>query len=65
MPNYRRVWVPGGTYFFTVNLLERRRTLLTDHIDSLRNAFAQAKAARAGIRRVNDAHGFSASILAG
>jgi hypothetical protein len=29
-----------------VNLLERRRTLLTDHIDSLRNAFAQAKAAR-------------------
>ncbi len=46
MPNYRRVWVPGGTYFFTVNLLERRRTLLTDHIDSLRNAFAQAKAAR-------------------
>ena len=46
MPNYRRVWVPGGTYFFTVNLLERRRTLLTDHIDSLRNAFAQAKEAR-------------------
>ena len=46
MPNYRRVWVPGGTYFFTVNLLERRRTLLTDHIDSLRNAFAMAKEAR-------------------
>ena len=46
MPNYRRVWVPGGTYFFTVNLLERRRTLLTDHIDSLRNAFAQANEAR-------------------
>jgi putative transposase len=46
MPNYRRVWVPGGTYFFTVNLLERRRTLLIDHIDSLRHAFAQARAAR-------------------
>lgn len=46
MPNYRRVWVPGGTYFFTVNLLERRRTLLTDRIASLRHAFAQAKAAR-------------------
>lgn len=25
MSNYRRVYVPGGTYFFTVNLLERRR----------------------------------------
>jgi len=23
MPNYRRVWVPGGTFFVTVNLLER------------------------------------------
>ncbi|NDK37876.1 transposase [Pseudoxanthomonas gei] len=46
MPNYRRVWVPGGTYFFTVNLLERRRDLLTGHIDALRDAFAQARAAR-------------------
>lgn len=46
MPNYRRVWVPGGTCFFTVNLLERRRSLLTDHIESLRNAFARAKEAR-------------------
>lgn len=46
MPNYRRVWVPGGTYFFTVNLLERRRTLLTDHIASLQHAFALAKVAR-------------------
>lgn len=24
MPNYRRAWVPGATWFFTVNLLERR-----------------------------------------
>jgi len=30
MSNYRRVWVPGGTYFFTVNLLERRRRLLLE-----------------------------------
>jgi putative transposase len=37
MPNYRRVFVPGGCYFFTVNLLERKRTLLTDHIDLLRD----------------------------
>lgn len=46
MPDYRRVWVPGGTYFFTVNLLERRRTLLTDHVDSLRDAFRQTQMAR-------------------
>jgi putative transposase len=33
MANYRRVWVPGGTYFFTVNLLERNRRLLVDHVE--------------------------------
>lgn len=46
MPNYRRVWVPGGTYFFTVNLLERRRTLLVEHVDALRAAFAAAQSVR-------------------
>ena len=47
MPNYRRVWVPGGTYFFTVNLLERRkRRLLVEHIDHLRAAFRDARRAR-------------------
>jgi putative transposase len=46
MPNYRRVWVPGGTYFFTVNLLERRRSLLVDHVDALRAAFAAAQSVR-------------------
>ena len=39
MPDYRRAWFPGGTYFFTVNLLERHRNdLLTRHIDLLRDA---------------------------
>ena len=38
MPNYRRAFVPGGCWFFTVNLLDRRRRLLTDHIDALRAA---------------------------
>jgi putative transposase len=33
MSNYRRVRVPGGTYFFTVNLLERRRRLLVERVD--------------------------------
>jgi len=46
MPNYRRVWVPGGTYFFTVNLLERRRSLLIENIDSLHEAFRIAHRAR-------------------
>ena len=39
MPDYRRLWVPGGTYFFTVNLLRRRgNDLLTKHIADLRQA---------------------------
>src|SRR5438270_6770555 len=38
MPNYRRAFPPGGCWFFTVNLLDRRRTLLTDNIDALRAA---------------------------
>ena len=36
MPNYRRNRVPGGTYFFTVNLLDRGRPLLVERIDLLR-----------------------------
>ena len=38
MPDYRRSRVPGGTYFFTVNLLERRRRLLVEHVAALRAA---------------------------
>lgn len=40
------MWVPGGTYFFTVNLLERRRRLLVDRIGDLRTAFQAAHVAR-------------------
>jgi putative transposase len=36
MPDYRRARVPGGTYFFTVNLLDRRQDTLVRHIDLLR-----------------------------
>ncbi len=39
MSNYRRSRVPGGTYFFTVNLLTRKSNdLLIRHIDMLRDA---------------------------
>nr|WP_276527282.1 hypothetical protein [Nitrosomonas ureae] len=40
---YRRANVPGGTYFFTVNLAERKRTFLVDHIDSLREVMRDVK----------------------
>jgi putative transposase len=46
MPNYRRAWVPGGARFFTVNLLERRRRLLVEHVDCLRTTFRDVKRAR-------------------
>ena len=39
MTNYRRNLASGGTYFFSVNLADRSQTLLTDNVDSLRNAF--------------------------
>jgi putative transposase len=39
MPNYRRLWRPRGTYFFTVNLLERHgNDLLVREIDRLKAA---------------------------
>ena len=44
MPNYRRYRVPGGCYFFTVNLLERHQnTLLIDEIELLRTVVKQVK----------------------
>ncbi len=46
MPDYRRNLVPGGTYFFTVNLLERRKRLLVDEVDALREAVRLARAKR-------------------
>ncbi|WP_250655551.1 REP-associated tyrosine transposase [Alkalimarinus coralli] len=39
MVAYRRNFVAGGTYFFTVTLKNRKTTYLTDYIDELRNAF--------------------------
>jgi len=39
MTNYRRSRIAGASYFFTVNLADRSQTLLTKHIDLLRNAF--------------------------
>ena len=46
---YRRADAAGGTYFFTVNLVERRSDLLVRHIDEL----------RVTMKTVKDAHPFA------
>ncbi len=38
MQHYRRNRVPGGTYFFTVVLQDRKSRLLTQEVDLLRTA---------------------------
>ena len=43
MPDYRRNRVPGGTFFFTVNLLDRRSDLLVTQIHALREAVRQVR----------------------
>ncbi|MFZ5771149.1 MAG: transposase, partial [Thermodesulfobacteriota bacterium] len=40
---YRRTQVNGGTYFFTVNLAERHRSLLVDYVDILRKVVGMVK----------------------
>jgi len=44
MPDHRRNRVPGGTFFFTVNLLDRRSDLLVTQIDALRDAVRRVRA---------------------
>ena len=43
MTGYRRNFIAGGCFFFTVNLAERRLRLLTEHIDELRNALRKVR----------------------
>jgi putative transposase len=43
MTSYRRNFVPGGSFFFTVNLANRKLALLTEHIDLLREAFRETR----------------------
>ena len=44
MSTYRRLRIPGGTYFFTVNLRDRRSNLLVTHIAHLREAIRTSRA---------------------
>jgi putative transposase len=47
MPNYRRCHATGATWFFTVNVRDRRNgALLVDHIDALRRAVAAERSHR-------------------
>lgn len=46
MPRYHRPWVPGGTWFFTVNLQDRSSDLLVNEMQALRAAFAITRATR-------------------
>jgi hypothetical protein len=47
MPDYRRYRIPGGTYFFTVNLLERHpNDLLIRPINVLRQGVKVTNAGR-------------------
>lgn len=44
MPNYRRIYIPGGTYFFTVVTYQRKPFLTMDCARKcLRNAFLQTQ----------------------
>jgi putative transposase len=46
MVMYRRNFVAGGTYFFTLALADRRSTMLIDRIDELREAYRSVVTAR-------------------
>jgi putative transposase len=47
MPEYRRLFVPGACYFFTVNLADRRSDRLIREIAALRSAVASTRARHA------------------
>jgi putative transposase len=46
MVRYRRNFVSGGTFFFTVALADRRSSTLVDRIEALRDAFRQTRRER-------------------
>jgi putative transposase len=43
MTSYRRNFLPGASFFFTVNLADRKLALLTEHIALLREAFRETR----------------------
>ena len=70
MPNYRRNFLVGGTYFFTANLADRRLGLLTQNIGLLRAAFRSVRARHpftieAAVILPDHLHQISVSLCAG
>ena len=43
---YRRAWIAGGTYFFTLALADRRERLLLDHVEVLRDVIRHVRRMR-------------------
>ncbi len=43
MTNYRRLFIKGASYFFTVTAANRSSRIFIDRIDSLREAFTEVK----------------------
>jgi putative transposase len=43
MTSYRRNFLPGASFFFTVNLADRRQRLLVDNVGLLRTAFRDVR----------------------
>jgi putative transposase len=43
MVRYRRNFIPGGTYFFTVTLADRASSALVDNVTALRMVFRIAR----------------------
>jgi putative transposase len=46
MVRYRRNFIAGGTYFFTVTLADRSAQTLTEHISHLRHAVRQTRSSQ-------------------
>jgi putative transposase len=46
MVRYRRNFLAGGSFFFTVTVSDRRSSVLVDHIDLLREAFRTTRRER-------------------
>jgi|SRR5690242_10698928 putative transposase len=46
MVHYRRNFLPGGTFFFTVTLSDRHSSVLVNHVAELRSAFRTVRRER-------------------
>jgi len=57
MITYRRNFVPGGSFFFTVDLADRRLSLLITHIDALLDAL------RVAFRDIRQHHPFTIDAI--